>query len=311
MLVAAVFFFAVGGHWRILGVVLAIAWAPAFLFNVVSNMGVAGANRMADVQEATVKKTNYDVVLKGNEAAQSKHDILVQRRADLIAQRGWQAEVPIASIQAQIDAYPGINAQVWRRTKQCSNATIPESVAYCQEYAKLKTDLATANELTQIANQIKAAETGIENAKKELASTDAGISNAANQSDLLARVFFGNFRGDLNKGDVAVANKGMGVATAFVLALIATALTLGGALPHIMAGARTFARSWEMFTGDDEHEQPKQPDRMAEFRNRRTEDDKPASALVPQMGFVPPAPTLRQSTTTLADLRRFANRPAG
>ncbi len=228
LILASAFYFS---GWKPLAYALAAAWVPCFGFNILSNMGVATGGRMAEVQKASYVKANFNEKRKAKKEAEVKLKTFTDRRVALIKKRGWSAYVPANIIQAKIDAYPGIQANIWRRTKQCSDATIPASIDYCKGFAALQEDLRTSLAIAKLNGQIEATERVLANARNEIETADTGISNTTNQSTLHAKLFSWTANPDV--ADVERANEGLGVFSAFVLALLAAALGLAQAWPKL------------------------------------------------------------------------------
>ena len=104
---AAYFWFA---GWKPIGYGLAVAWVPCFLFNIVSNMGVATANRMQEVQKASLQKAAFTEIQKGrDESGENKLKFFLQQQQKLTAEfdlatktevRGWKVTAVPASTAA-------------------------------------------------------------------------------------------------------------------------------------------------------------------------------------------------------------------
>ena len=279
------------GHIQI-GRWIAIAWVPVFCFNIFSNMGVATANRMGDVQKASIQAAKYDGAQDTAKENAANLKMWQGQLAKLKAENAWAATVSADALRAKL---PGLNLAIEQEERR--GGCGPKCKLRTDERDAVNAQIAIAEQANDLTTRIEATQKLVDKYRVVAASTDAGISHAANQSKFFAKLVNFSLYSDPTTSDIGVANEGMGMFTAIVLAIVSALMTYVGAYPHLMDinGQR----------------RPSQPDRMAEFRNRRTEDDKPESTNLvpaPTMGFVPHRPDYTVRGTTIADLRALAGR---
>lgn len=227
LLVAALFFIRLG--WRGLGYGLAAAWVPVFAFNCWSNMGVSTANRMGEVQAARVQQTTYDGAQANVTEAKASLDLFNKQLANLLEANKWAATVTADGLRNQI-------AEL--RKSEIAESRLGGCGRKCRaiqdQIASVQGQIAVAEQRADLTQRIDATKRVIASARTKLASTDKGISATANQSSLYAKLISFNLAADPSNDMVTVANEGTGIATAIILAIIAAALTLAGAWPHLM-----------------------------------------------------------------------------
>jgi hypothetical protein len=226
ILVAALFFNRIG--WKWIGRGLAVLWVPVFGFNVLSNMGVATANRMGEVQSAQVQQTNYAEQQASVAEAKRSLELFQGQLAGLLVANAWAGEVKADGLRAQIDDL---------RKAEAAEARLGGCRQKCRsiqnQIAEVQGKLAVAERRSGLEEQIAATKRVIAKNRETLANTDKGISATANQSTVHAKLISWNLASDPNADMVTVANEGMGMLSAIVLALIAAALTVVGVWPHI------------------------------------------------------------------------------
>lgn len=227
LLVVALFFYRVG--WRVLGNGLVAAWALAFAFNCWSNMGVSTSNRMTEVQTAGVQQTTYTERKKAAEEAQTRLGLFTAQLDELTKANAWAATVSADGLRSQVESL---------KAAEVAEARLGGCGRKCRgiqnEIVAVQGKIAVAEQRDDLTARIEATKRVLETARAELATTDAGISRTANQSTLYAKLISWDLANDPNSAMVTVANEGTGIATAIILAVIAAALTLVGAWPHLM-----------------------------------------------------------------------------
>ena len=228
LLVAAEFFRRIG--WNAIAAASAAVWFVAFIFNAWSNMGVATATRMGEVQQATVQQTNYGERKKAAEEAEARLGMFGKQLEELTAQNAWAATVSAGGLRQQVTDL---------RLARDSEAKLGGCGSKCRaienEISAVSGKIAVAEQRDDLTKRIEATKAVLAKARGELAETKAGISATANQSTLYAKLISWNLAADPGVDAVTVANEGTGVAMAIVIAIASAFLTLIGALPHLTA----------------------------------------------------------------------------
>lgn len=123
--------------------VAAVSGTLAFLFfagfSLLSAIGFAADNRGTLVDGRNGVSETYNRVQRALGDAET-------RRSALPAHR------PAAVVNEEIGAHR--QNRRWSATKECENATEPESRAFCAEYFRLRAELAAAQESERLSNQI-------------------------------------------------------------------------------------------------------------------------------------------------------------
>jgi hypothetical protein len=204
---------------------IAAAWVPIFGFNVMSNMGVATANRMTDVQQASFQQAK----VAGMQMVSTTNEADVKRWQERLVSLNWAPSITAEMARAQLAEK---QAAADRESKRGGCGSKCEAIK--REVVELQRQIGAIEERAKINEQIAATKRVIERKQAELATADAGISQAANQAGFFAKVMLGSLYSAPGSQDVAVANEGMGVFTALVLAIVSALLTYIGAYPHLI-----------------------------------------------------------------------------
>lgn len=207
---------------------LAAAWCVAFVFNCWSNMGVSTSNRMGEVQQATVQQTRYQSAKKAVADGETNLAMWRKRLSDLEAQNAWATTQTADALRARLASAELAIVQEAKR-----GGCGPRCLARTQERDELQSKIALAEERGNLTKQIKATEAILAKHRETASATDAGISNTANQSTLYAKLISWNLAANPDEAMVVVANEATGIGSAFVLALLATAVTFASAWPHL------------------------------------------------------------------------------
>lgn len=215
---------------RALGNGLACAWAVAFVFNVWSNMGVSTSNRMGEVQRAGVMKTIFEGHGKKITENENSLKLFNEQLASLLEQNQWAGTVTADGLKKQVEDLKRSEAAE-SRLGGCGQ----KCRAIQNEIARLQGQIAVAEQRSDLTNRIEATKRTLASLRNDLSTTDAGISATANQSTLYAKLISWDLAANPDEAMVVVANEATGIGSAFVLALLATAVTFAGAWPHLAA----------------------------------------------------------------------------
>jgi len=249
LLVVALFFYRVG--WRVLGNGLVAAWALAFAFNCWSNMGVSTSNRMTEVQTAGVQQTTYKERAKAADEAKTRLALFTKQLEELSAKHQWAAAVSADGLRGQATS---LEQAVASEAERGGCGRICRGLQ--DQLTAVHERIAVAEQRDDLTGRIEATKAVLAKARTELAGTDAGISRTANQSTLYAKLISWDLAADPDAAMVTVANEGTGVATAIILAVIAAALTLVGAWPHLMEAGTDTVRPRVALKSVDESDKP-------------------------------------------------------
>lgn len=144
-----------------------LVWGVVTAYSLTSAFGHAALNR-------------FDVA--GKRAHQS--NVYDATRADLASAReqlGWiPRHRPAMTVKAEIDGYK--ENRRWRATKGCTDATIPVSIAFCDQYRALVAELASAEKAAALDARIV-------KAQAQLAHFDGTANSVADpQATVLAKL---------------------------------------------------------------------------------------------------------------------------
>ena len=171
-----------------------VAAAAVALFMVavcvefLSHVGFTAAHRTANVQTATLQTTAY---------TDTRHQVadLERNLKRLEAKHDWQKSYDSPqSYDAKLAAMEG--DLLWKRTKACTDATLPDSRKFCADYGSLKAERAIAHDRIVVGEEIKAAKAELAEARKTSNVTQVGHSTVANQGLVLASIVSGDLEPD-------------------------------------------------------------------------------------------------------------------
>lgn len=172
----------------------AVAVAACALFAVavsvefLSHVGFTASHRTANVQQATLQTTAY------TDGRQIIGDYERDLRR-LESKYDWQKSVDAPeSYDAKLAAMEG--DLIWKRTKACTDATLPDSRKFCAEHGTLKAERAIAHDRMVVAEEIKQAKDKLAQARAASHKTEVGHSTVANQGLVLATLFSGDLQPD-------------------------------------------------------------------------------------------------------------------
>ncbi len=174
-------------------------WLVATVYSITSALGFAALNRAAVAGRLATTSISYDYW-----------------RADLMRNRAHLAELPRhrppTVVIKKLDALR--QDRRWSSTRQCSDATLPKSRAFCVAYNELQAELATGRQAAKL-------ESKIENLREKLAaaSSAANLKRGDPQASLIA---------DIMHIDISKIQTGL-------IILIATLVELGSALGMFLA----------------------------------------------------------------------------
>jgi len=137
--------FFIAWSWAAKRMVAAVSGVLAFLFfacfSLLSALGFAADNR--------------DTLVDGREGISQAYNRVQRSLGEAEARRSaLPAHRPAAVVTEEIGAHR--HHRRWNATKECANATEPESRAFCAEYFRLRSELAAAQESERLYDQITA-----------------------------------------------------------------------------------------------------------------------------------------------------------
>lgn len=224
-------FFLRAGHRPVAGAIFT-AWAVfAFPFNVYSNMGVATANRMGEVQKAGLQETTYNERKKSVAESEAKLDLFTKQLNTLLEQNAWAASVTADGLREQSATLASaIESEGAKRNGGCKRKCLD----LMNQKKEIDGQIGVAEQRNDLTKQIEATKLVLSKAREDLAGTDGGVSVTANQASLYAKVVNWDLGGTPDDRSVSIANEVTGIIMALVLAVLAAATTLAGAYPHLL-----------------------------------------------------------------------------
>lgn len=175
---------------QLYGVALAACalFAVAVSVEFLSHIGFTASHRTANVQQAVVQTAAYTDHRKI--IADLERDL-----ARLEAKHDWQKSMDSPeSYDAKLKAMEG--DLIWKRTKQCTDATLPDSREFCARYGSLKAERAIAHDRMVVAEEIRLTREQLEKAREEAKNVQMGNSTVANQGIVLASLLSGELNPD-------------------------------------------------------------------------------------------------------------------
>lgn len=240
-------FFLRAGHRPVAGAIFT-AWALfAFPFNVYSNMGVATANRMGEVQKAGLQETTYNERKKAVAESEAKLDLFTKQLNSLLEQNAWAPTVTADALRREVESL---------KAERASEAKLGGCGRKCRQVeakiSETEGKIGVAEQRTDLTKQIEATKLVLAKAREDLAQTDGGVSITANQASLYAKVVNWDLGGAPDDRSIAVANELTGIIMAIVLAVLAAATTLAGAYPALLKVGRINVNAREVTVEADD-----------------------------------------------------------
>lgn len=159
-------------------------WCVCVAVEYFSHVGFTVGHRTSDVQKASLQDASY----AGN--ANIVRD-LEAKVARLRGKHDWQKNYGTPeSYDATITGMQG--DLIWKRSKNCTSATLDDSRAFCAKLASLKAEQAIAADRAIVAIEIKDAERELIAARKTSNTTTKGDSHVYSQTAMVAQIATGN-----------------------------------------------------------------------------------------------------------------------
>ncbi len=163
-------------------------FAVAVSVEFLSHVGFTASHRTANIQQATLQTTTYT----------DGRQIIADLERDLKrleSKYDWQKSVDAPeSYDAKLAAMEG--DLLWKRTKGCTDATLPDSRKFCADHGSLKAERAVAHDRMVVAEEIRAVKAQLSAERAKSSSTQVGHSTVANQGLVLATLFSGDLEPD-------------------------------------------------------------------------------------------------------------------
>lgn len=243
LLVAVIYFYKLGHEGFSKG--LTSVWAICFIFNVLSNMGVATSNRVVEVEKSNLKQAIHQERGKAQGEAKARLVLFQKQLTQLLEDDSWAGAVTATGLREQVAAL---------RVSRESESRIGGCGQKCRgienQISDIQGKIAIAEQRQSLEKRIDATKAVLAKARNTLADTDAGVSNTAAQASLYSRWTVG-WSGD-GESAIAVrnANELMGIGMALVIAVASVGFSLAGVWTYLMTitpqtilpqtGARSF-----------------------------------------------------------------------
>ena len=204
---------------------IGVACIPLGLVAFLTHVGYSSSIRVGDMQQAGVQNTiHMETGLAVDEQKKSKATYEAELAALKAGQgvgAGWESTRPAAAWEADILNMEG--DRVFKRSKQCSNVTIPESRAFCDKLTALRANLAAAKKMQAVSDKIATIEGELKVARATASKTEFKSSAATNHNDTLFKamnlVVNRSFKQNVSMDEREATNTGiMGISSiAFLL----------------------------------------------------------------------------------------------
>lgn len=201
-----------------------------FGLNVWSQIGVVSADRMSDVQHASLQDGKRADVAKERDEAEQRLKVFTERLAKLNEQNGWVASVKAEALRDELKTIEDtIASESQSQNGGCKRRCLDAMNAK----KRINERITVAEQRDDLDKQITATQKILNDARAKLASTSAGDSKTRNASRLYGKLLNASLSKEVNDAQVDVANEGTGIATAIILCLAAAIMTLVSAIPHL------------------------------------------------------------------------------
>ncbi len=205
------------------------AWALCFCFNIISNMGVAVSNRLAETQTSNVKQAVHQQRTQSTAEAKARLAVFEKQLQTLVAKNGWAATVTAQGLRDQVAAL---------QVSRASEAKLGGCGTKCRgienQIVAIQGKIAIAEQRQNLDKRIAATKAVLAEARNTLANTDAGVSLVSNQAALYPRWTVGWVGDGESAAAIRNSNEMLGILMALVIAVASAALTLAGRWPDLM-----------------------------------------------------------------------------
>jgi len=227
LLIAVIYFYKLGHESFAKG--LTLVWGVCFVFNVLSNMGVATSNRVVEVQKSNLKQAIHQERSKSKQEAKQSLVIFTKQLDALIEKNKWAATVTAQGLRDQVK-----DLRVARESEAALGGCGTKCRGIENSIADIQGRIAIAEQRQNLDKRIAATKAVLAEARNTLADTDAGVSNTAAQASLYSRWTVGWAGDGESTNAVRNANELMGIGMAFVIAVASVGLSLAGVWVYLM-----------------------------------------------------------------------------
>lgn len=222
-------------EWTVAGAA-ACLWVVAFSYSFVQSLAVA--SNTAD--EASIKRVDYADTKQQNVKAAKDAEVVktkAQAKVDHLTSLAWKPVPSIDGVEIKTEAAAEaiiqrlMGDQIYKRSKECANVSLPDSRELCGKIASAKAAKADVAERAKLAAEVKTAEAELKAA--EQAHVDA-VMKAQNTRSVSKKSGFQQIVGRVTGADAETVNDGIATQRTVTLniALTLTALLLfGGVVP--------------------------------------------------------------------------------
>lgn len=170
---------------------IGLACVPLGAVAYQSHVGYGSGVRLGDMQLTAVQNARYDSAIDGVADEKKNVGMWQSRLADLEKQladsAGWSTTVAPHGLNGEVANMEG--DRIYKRSKECANVTLPDSRAFCDKLAGLRSRAAAATEAVGLREKIDATNRKLAQAREKAATTDVKPSTVVNQNEAFARLW--------------------------------------------------------------------------------------------------------------------------
>lgn len=179
-----------------------------------SHIGYTVGHRIRDAEETGVQNARFQMA--GDEVVDNRKNLDLWRKnlAELQAQQPWVATVTADGLRAELANLTG--DFVFKRSKQCTDVTLPDSRKHCDQIADVKTRIGLAEQKARLTERIEATQRLLSGARQEAKTTEFRTSPIVAQVKFASQIA----TGELEPGQAALT--WTQILIAFGIALVTT-----------------------------------------------------------------------------------------
>lgn len=165
-------------------------WGVCVAVEYFSHVGFTVGHRTSDVQAASLTNTAYDDKRAALDDARKQQAFYLERIASIEKSHSWASSKTADAWRAAI-----ANAEgdfLFKRSKQCSNVTAPDSRSHCDKLAEYKANLAVAEDYAKGQAMLAAARDGLSKARNVAIEAKKGDSHVYSQTAMVAQIATGS-----------------------------------------------------------------------------------------------------------------------
>lgn len=179
-----------------------------------SHIGYTVGHRVRDTEETGVQNARFQMA--GDEVADGQRNLAMWRThlEKLQAEQPWVATVSADGLRAELANLEG--DFIFKRSKQCTDVTLPDSRKHCDRVAEVRTRIGLAEAKDDLTKKIEATQRLVSSGREKARSTEFRSSKIVSQTKFVSQLV----TQEIEPGQEAMT--WVQIAIAFAVALVTT-----------------------------------------------------------------------------------------